>query len=937
MRTPRQRHGRRRTARQRGGMDAAAAQPWRPDVNWMMAWLKYDVLGHDFKGKQVPAYWTVPPDAAADAMFSITKKESQVYDDALAGAPDTFIQNRQFRVQNSLRYMWRTSTSLFAATAGVNPFADQVVGNQHDAGKNPARALGLSNVITAGITIDPANTSVGPDADPILYLREGGTVKIPLQWFGFDPAVITHVELGDFRSGTVKCVFHLGAKYENRVIDATKTTMGDVRRADGTIDWGRCGSKPINPTRRGEEGLGFLSSVAEATRAGEQLSYVAKTIGDICVLVSGLPSQGDLVNTLHGIPVEGGGQWASFATGAAAPPPQRFCQSSLDLSKCISTIAWGIDCFRQVMPSGLSPTGGFDYIPGTQLSPTPEAQKEFHLGVLSRSRATAEERFTALLTSVNALSDANAIFRGETSTGGRTVAGVKDQLRATIPEVQTAVLGYYDRLITEAEAIAAADGKTLQELSNHAAEALNSLTPTTTRLVSNEKLIRAAMIASNPKGFPWRGAPALPVGAAFFCDFPNAFAGVDERLARNRERLREHVLPPPSSNAAAAPEPAPVVAVPNLRLRRLQYLLDCTQGMILVDTATWLRLTSITGPDAVVAINEVIRQRCPPEGNDDDSETDDSETEDGDGAKKEEDKPMEGKESGRKRSREPDASGPRKRGPAADKGMDELAMLWMFLEHHGQDPISILDQLKANRELGVDIDLSAEILSQYERWLLEEEPTGDGAAAAVARPDAASWFNAFTTFVDAVQSENHGYLIPDGSGYAHERLSLIEQTDLSEILWKEYETLLTAAKAGTGASQRLAPPKTLADTTSESETELPAARPTPLDTSSPPAKKPRETMSTPLRNTYNAKAPLSPDQNAAVEQILVATPASQQIATLSQGMEDSEQAARIYDDVFRIIDALEGTDPKAARQLVDALRQTTGGGFGPLPKWLSSF
>jgi hypothetical protein len=531
------------------------------------------------------------------------------------------------------------------------------------------------------------------------------------------------------------------------------------------------------------------------------------------------------------------------------------------------------------------------------------------------------------------------------------VAGVKDQLKATIPEVQTAVLGYYDRLLAEAEATAAADGKTLQEVSNHAAEALNSLTPTTTRLVSNEKLIRAAMIASNPKWFPWRGAPALPVGAAFFCDFPNAFAGRDERLDRNLGRLRDHVRPPPRSNAAAAPEPVPVVAAPNLRLRRLQYLLDCTRGMILVDTATWYRLTSIPGPDAVPAINAVINQRCPPERKDEDSEqeesetdeseTDDSERTDGDGAKGE-DSPMAGRESGRKRGRDPDASGPRKRGPAADKGMDELAMLWMFLEYHGQDPLPILDQLNANRDLDIDTDLSTEILSQYERWLTEEEPTGDGAAAAAARPDAVKWFNVFTTFVDAVQSENHGYLIPDGSGYAHERLPLIERTELSDILWKDYETLLAAAKAGTAAPQRLVPPKALADTTSESETESAPAPAPPLsvDTTSPPAKKPRDSMSTPLRKTYNAKALLSPDQNNAVEQILVATPGSQEVvaATLPQGMDtDSEQAARTYDDVFRIMDALETTNPGAAQQLGEALRPMTGGGFGPLPHWLSSF
>jgi hypothetical protein len=821
------------------GVGAAAAVPRVASplfLKWIRALLRLDVRAHDFKDVKelISRYWGDAGDLVEQ--LKDTTSESALYTSILATAPPEFIENREARIKNIVRFLWRTKTELYSDVEVPIQLAGGGAGNIHDAGKNPHRMLNLLNIITGGNTIDPANTSIGPDADPILYLKEGGRLYLPLTYFGFDETVIKAVEYGDFKAGLVKCVFHLGT---GQSVDAITETPVAVDGEGKVADWSTVtGSKPINPTKKAQ--LGLLSSVADAVDAvtkgqpNAQLKCVAKSLGDILVIASGLPTGAlpGVVNTLYGIDPEADGRWVQFAGGDAPSAPTSFVQASLDLLKCVGTLAHGIACLRQVMESTASPTGGFDYIPATV---DPASLRAFYTDMVSRSRAKLKAKFDALTGQVTALASPLEFGQGSTVTNADAITALKTALTAGIPPVQGALDAYYGRLEAEVTALEVSDAalEVARQIATHAEEAVNALGPTT--LVLNNRVSRGLQISANPRRFPWRGKPALTPG--LFYGLPSLPAALGSGSAQELGKFNEKIAalrpaglpeemeglvaelgaPAAASSSSASAAAASSSAEPTDRQKLLLLLLECFPA-IQSDTAKWVQLTGLSATDAIPALKAELRMHCPtvyqkeyPDDRDTDGDADGLGPGDGMGDDSDDAGGDDGGTDGEGRrdedySRYVDTYSPH----------HELRLFCLYLQSHGvsnPDVKAILGSLSSGSG-DVDAELSTAIRSQV-TWL--QGSSGEKRTRAEEDPRATAMFNAFAAHVNALQSMVHGY---------YEGELLIEPTDLTHALVAE------EAKALTDAAEMLAraSPRTRSQYASDSDASTPAAkRPAALD------------------------------------------------------------------------------------------------------------
>jgi hypothetical protein len=840
MKTPRQRRGRHRTPRRlKGGMDGVGAAAAVPRVvsllflKWIRALLRLDVRAHDFKEVKelIRRYWGDAGDLIEQ--LKDTSSESALYTSILATAPAEFIENREARIKNIVRFLWRTKTELYSDVEVPIQLAGGGAGNIHDAGKNPHRMLNLLNIITGGNTIDPANTSIGPDADPILYLKEGGRLYLPLTYFGFDESVIKAVEYGDFRAGLVKCVFHLGT---GRSVDAITEAPVAVDGEGKVADWSTVtGSKPINPTKKAE--LGLLSSVADAVDAvtksqpNAQLKCVAKSLGDILVIASGLPTGAlpGFVNTLYGIGPEADGRWVQFAGGDAPSAPTSFVQASLDLLKCVGTIAHGIACLRQVMESTASPTGGFDYIPATV---DPASLRAFYTDMVTRSRAKLNAKFDALMGQVTALESPVVFGQGSTVTNADAITALKTALTDGIPPVRDALDAYYGRLEAEVTALEVSDAalEVARQIATHAEEAVNALGPTT--LVLNNRVSRGLQISANPRRFPWRGEPALTPGV--FYGLPSLPAALGSGSATELKKFNDKITalrpagPPEEMEGLVAelgaPAPAPAAASsssasaaaasssaePTDRQKLLLLLLECFPA-IQYDTGRWVRLTGLSATDAIPALKAELRRHCrtvyrkeSPDDPDPDGDADGLGPGDGMGDDSDDAGGDDGGTDG-EGSRDEDYS----RYVDTYSPHHELRLFCLYLQSRGvskSDVKAILGSLSSGSG-DVDTELSTAIRSQF-GWL--QASSGMKRTRAEEDLRATALFNAFAAHVNALQSMVHGY---------YEGELLIEPTDLTDALVAEETEALGAAEMLARGS-----PKTGSQVASDSGASTPVAK-----------------------------------------------------------------------------------------------------------------
>jgi hypothetical protein len=728
-------------------------------------------------------------------VFDIGKSEREVLNRVLTtSAGDLFIENRETRATNTVQWFWRTKTDLTTNTENLPaPFVGGVWVNVHDAGKNPAFYLGLQNGITAGVIIDPATTTIRPDARPILYLKPEGRFYVPLAHFGFDPDVIVAVECRYLTAGTVKVVFHLGPKYGGRVVDAMKEDLVDVRDSAGNINWGSVTPKPINPPKKVE--LGLLSSVADAVDALlnshplAQLKCVAKSVGDVLITASGLRTGAYLgfVNELYGIPPVGAGippvgagGWYAFEDTpmrTRLPAPVGMTQSSLDLSKNIDTIANGIECIVQDMPSQGNPDGGFTYVPG---QPTPDQLSAGYIQMITKSLEEVRRRFDDLGTSI--AEDRPWIFE----PGGTERAGVGDA-KAALTEALNHVRSKVEAYYTALDGLrATSDLPTLRKLAEHATHALECLTPRFALRKANGTLQRQLLIVTNPTTFrPWEGI-ARPLPEKTFYGFSSLIDAIGNE--RVRSALRAKIPPPPAAPASAAAAAAAASAAPASAMeeagsgaaaaaameeeagsgaadeaRRRQLLLRILEcdPTIVRDTALWWRLTSLpaTEPGTFDHLNKEIEKRCPKAVDDgaEDEDEDGDEDEGGTGEGKEGDEDgdgtMEGKESGKKRGRDTSEDG----GPRGkytkytnNAALHELGLFCSYVLRVAPDRMdAVLAAIPTLKPNETDTELISQIQAQYRRVQAQEEMEADertraksarasAAAAAAEAPEAAA-------------------------------------------------------------------------------------------------------------------------------------------------------------------------------------------------------
>lgn len=305
MRTLRQRRRRRGTRKQRGGV----TWPAGIETSVWAHHLRQDIL-HDnlvdvsyadatpspagAEGGEGGTYKFLVDLAQADPNFSA--RRSKLFSFSINKGTESF--------QN-----WK-SPRLYEA-------GNDRIGIVQDAGKFITGLLGAQNVVTFGHVLDPAGTPIDPKSKPILFLPPLGThVDIQLQQFGFNPAIIPKISIGNFTAGTVTCTWD----YNGRTLDAV--AKREVVAGTPLLP------KQINNPRT--ENAGFFVSRADATGEGNLAGIadlrpykIGKTLGDTLLVASAMQTfGGGVVNPFCGIgPVAQAGAWQGFGAGAPAVAP----------------------------------------------------------------------------------------------------------------------------------------------------------------------------------------------------------------------------------------------------------------------------------------------------------------------------------------------------------------------------------------------------------------------------------------------------------------------------------------------------------------------------------------------------------------------------------------------------------------------------------------
>jgi hypothetical protein len=118
-----------------------------------------------------------------------------------------------------------TSTFSTWTPLRLHPTGNDKLGIIQDAGEFITLQVGSKNVITFGSILDPAPKPIAPERQPIWYDPGGAPpLRIGLEQFGFNPAVIRAVEIGSLTAGGVTVGFELP---DNTKIDAISMQLGE--------------------------------------------------------------------------------------------------------------------------------------------------------------------------------------------------------------------------------------------------------------------------------------------------------------------------------------------------------------------------------------------------------------------------------------------------------------------------------------------------------------------------------------------------------------------------------------------------------------------------------------------------------------------------------------------------------------------------------------
>lgn len=370
------------------------------------------------------------------------------------------------------------------------------IGLVMDAGKNVTEYLGVQNVISFGMCIDPAGSSIAQNQRPVFYDPANKKVYIQLRQFGFDPDVIQGVWIVNVMGGSlVQSVWMMGPQWQNQRIDPVKRKKYGpppagvplhTEAALGGIPLAELGLKPINVTD--PEKAGYYTSINNATDAGgagSDFYKMGKTLGDTMIVASAMPkfklydSAGNLVafrdaagNTTYDYPNPYYGVGKAVGTGDAQKdvwknhfnvnnsypytpppegnPPQTFLVKTGDRLNAVRAIFKGVPVILERQAKGNAPKF-FEYFPGT---PAPEQIVAAIEPGYDRIIADCRQRYTTLIANMNALLERAG---GPLKTEAARFSGEKRAQRFNLDAAQLGQAGaFVSAAITGIEALQAA-------------------------------------------------------------------------------------------------------------------------------------------------------------------------------------------------------------------------------------------------------------------------------------------------------------------------------------------------------------------------------------------------------------------------------------------------------------------------------------------------
>ena len=411
------------------GVDAAAALRLK-----RMGYHLWADVRHDF-GPGAPVYNIGGPDAAdTNPSPSGSGVEERAVNYFLS--PDVYptIANDpgNARKDNQVIFTIPEKTSTFSewTPPSLHPTGNDKLGVIHDAGEFITLQLGSKNVITFGSILDPAPKPIAPPREPMWY--DPGAVpplRIGLEQFGFNPAVIRAVEIGSLTAGGVTVGFELpnavkiDAISMNSAVPAAPKLkeINDFKIANAGFFTSIQQAKNLEQELR--ESVGKTAGEAkEIVDKYEKYFYVGKTLGDVSLVASGLA----LANPYPGVgegSVPGNWKWWAGAppSGPATPsPPDMLILKTGDRLNWIRAILFGLGSIYEDQAKGARKVKQYVFFPGV-VSDT--AMKTALITGFESIALDVERRYDGVIASLRdvlmaggAIQKDRTVFVGQTNT-----------------------------------------------------------------------------------------------------------------------------------------------------------------------------------------------------------------------------------------------------------------------------------------------------------------------------------------------------------------------------------------------------------------------------------------------------------------------------------------------------------------------------------------
>lgn len=416
------------------------------DENLMGYHLLADVI-HDFPQFHtagVPYYNIGSNNAAAGYSGRIKEDEVLTY---FSNAPgNSYISQFGARQLGELKFTIPEKTASFTDWTPPRLFQGENinVGMIQDAGHFITPQLGCKNVLTFGSILDPARKPISPDTNPIWFEPTTNAVDIPLNMFGFDPNVIQTLHIENLRgAGLVNAVFRLPSGQVD-AIERQPLEEGKPLK-----------SKPINNTKPDQSG--YFTSIGEVGNIEENLLtatgtttidpnekvryYIGKTLGDVTLVASAMPSFGGVPNPYYGASATTG--WKSWlgTTDISGAPPTILALKTGDRLNWLRAVLFNVPA---ILETGAR-VRTYKYFPGT---PTLGTIRQAILNDFDNIETKVTERYTKLVNSLtdlrNKLVEENTVNPTNFAPGGQATIRKKTvlpQARALLDQIIGRLVG----------------------------------------------------------------------------------------------------------------------------------------------------------------------------------------------------------------------------------------------------------------------------------------------------------------------------------------------------------------------------------------------------------------------------------------------------------------------------------------------------------------